>query len=203
MAQVYDRHLWGGTLHDFYSGDGSHTEDIIGPYLASVSAFLKSFSTPLTVCDLGCGDFNIGHSLVPLTKHYIGVGIVPNLVERNRVRFTAENLEFQCLDIAKDPLPNSECAFLRQVLQHLSNAEVLSIAEKLTAFKYVVLTEHIPNGSFTPNLDIISGQGTRLKKRSGIRLIAEPFNLKVKNERTLCYVKLEDGIIETILYEMF
>ena len=65
------------------------------------------------------------------------------------------------LDIAADYLPSGDCALLRQVLQHLSNAEVQNILRKITGFKYIILTEHLPNGDFIPNKDVISGQGIR------------------------------------------
>ena len=109
------------------------------------------------------------------------------------------------MDIAVDDLPSGDCAILRQVLQHLSNAEVRSILSKLTAFKYVIVTEHLPEGDFAPNKDIISGQATRLKKQSGLNLLAPPFNFKVKEEKQLLSVSLTDfkGVIATTLYEIF
>lgn len=60
MEQVYEMKLWGGNKSDFYSGEGSHHPDIINPYIDVLTSFLTSFKNPLTVCDLGCGDFNVG-----------------------------------------------------------------------------------------------------------------------------------------------
>ena len=76
---------------------------------------------------------------------------------------------------------------------------------KLIGFKYVILTEHVPEGDFTPNKDIISGQGIRLKKKSGINLRASPFHLKVEEERQLVSYVLKDarGIILTTIYKLF
>lgn len=201
MEQVYKKKLWGGKETDFYSGEGSHRPEIVNPYLAAVTAFLTSFKTPLSVCDLGCGDFNVGKELVPHSQKYIAVDIVPSLIARNKEKYKAPNLDFQCLDIATTNLPSADCAILRQVLQHLSNAEVKSIVKKLAAFKYVILTEHLPAEEFVPNKDIISGQGNRLKLKSGINLLAAPFNFKVKEARQLSTVVLNEnkGIIVTTL----
>lgn len=139
------------------------------------------------------------------TKKYVAVDIVADLIDRNRATFKAAHLEFHCLDIAVDDLPSGDCALLRQVLQHLSNAEVQDIASKLVDFKYVVVTEHLPEGEFTPNKDIISGQGIRLKKQSGLDLLAPPFNFKVKEEKQLLSVVLDDGkgVVVTTLYSVF
>ncbi|MBA6155049.1 class I SAM-dependent methyltransferase [Tenacibaculum sp. S7007] len=205
MEQVYEMNLWGGNTSEFYSGEGSHKANIIEPYLAVIRSFLKSFKEPLTVCDLGCGDFNVGKELVQYSKKYIAVDIVRNLIEYNKSVFQKDNLEFHCLDIAKDDLPMGDCAIIRQVLQHLSNKEVKNVVEKLSVFKYIILTEHVPEGEFIPNKDIISGQGIRLKKQSGIDLLVSPFNLKIKKKRQLLRIPLKNkkGVIITTLYKMF
>ena len=93
---------------------------------------------------------------------------VEDLIERNKEKFKDEEVEFRCLNIAVDELPSGDCVLIRQVLQHLSNAEVDSILNKLSDYKYIIITEHVPIGDFDPNVDIISGQGTRLKKKSGL-----------------------------------
>ena len=205
MQQIYDRNLWGGNSSSFYSGFGSHDPEILLPYLKVVTSFLTSFERPLSVCDLGCGDFNVGKELVKYTQNYIAVDIVPELIAYNKENFKADNLEFRCLDIANDDLPIADCAILRQVLQHLSNAEIKNIVNKLTRFKYVILTEHLPEGDFTPNGNVISGQGIRLKKQSGVNILKPPFNFKVKNAEQLLSVTSKEfkGTIVTTLYTLF
>ena len=205
MEQVYEAKLWGDNGSDFYSGDGSHHPELVGPYVDALQFFLRSFENPLTVCDLGCGDFNIGEALVANTKKYIAVDIVEDLINFNKKKFQVPNLEFHCLDIAKEDLPSADCAILRQVLQHLSNSEIKNIVDKLYDFKYVVLTEHLPYGNFSPNKDIISGQGIRLKKQSGVDLQEAPFHLNVKEAKQL--LSLDSlgygGRLVTTLFEVF
>ena len=205
MEQVYEMKLWGSNNSNFFSGEGSHHPDLVNPYIDVLTSFLSSFDTPLTVCDLGCGDFNVGQHLVNHTKKYVAVDIVNDLIKYNKSTYKAENLEFQCLDIVIDNLPNGDCVILRQVLQHLSNTEVQSILNKLSTFKYVIVTEHLPEGVFIPNKDIISGQGIRLKKQSGLKVLEKPFNFKVIEEKQLLFVVLGNGkgVVVTTLYEVF
>lgn len=204
MEQIYKKHLWGGNDFDFYSGEGSHDPKIINAYLEAITHFLKSHETPLVVCDLGCGDFNIGKQLTKYTKKYLAVDIVEILVERNKTLFKEDNLEFLCLDITKDELPKADCVILRQVLQHLSNVEIQKITKKLMDYKYAILTEHIPLDVFTPNLDMITGQGNRTKKNSGVDILQVPFNLKIKDRICLDVHIMENnkGQIVTYLYIM-
>ena len=204
MEQVYELNLWGGGKADFYSGEGSHKESIVEPYINVISDFLKSFETPLDVVDLGCGDFNIGNRLYGLTNKYIGLDIVEDLISRNKLEFKANNLDFDCLNLATDELPAGDCAIIRQVLQHLSNNEVFEVVKRLSAYRYVILTEHIPSGTFKANLDIVSGQGIRLKYKSGLSLLEPPFNFQVKKYSELISIDVESwkGKIVTTLFEL-
>ncbi len=205
MEQIYEAKLWGDSGADFYSGDGSHHPEKVIPYVTALQSFLKSFKNPLTVCDLGCGDFNVGKELVGYAEKYIAVDIVEDLISFNKKKFRSTNLEFLCLDIVKDDLPSADCVILRQVLQHLSNSDIKRIADKLFDFKYVVLTEHLPQGSFFPNKDIISGQGIRLKKQSGVNLEEVPFHLKTKETKQLLSLDSSNygGRLVTTLFKMF
>ena len=205
MNQIYEMHLWGGNAFDFYSGFGSHYPKIINSYLKVVVAFLESHNRSLVVCDLGCGDFNIGKHFTQYTKKYIAIDIVENLIDRNKTLYKEDNLVFACLDITKDDLPEADCMILRQVLQHLSNLEVQNLVEKLANYKYVILTEHIPTGDFISNKDIISGQGIRLKQKSGVNILEPPFSIKIKAQKQFDEYILENekGRIVTILFELY
>ena len=204
MAQIYENNLWGGDRSEFYSGLGSHHPETVDQYIAVVSGFLKDLETPPVVCDLGCGDFNIGKELVKYTKKYIAIDIVPELIAHNKKEFKADKLEFHALDIATNDLPSGDCAILRQVLQHLSNVEIKRVVAKLYDFKYFILTEHLPEDDFEPNKDIISGQGIRLKKQSGVDLSAAPFHFEFEEEKQLLSVPAPGfkGVLVTTLYEV-
>ena len=205
MNQIYEMNLWGGNQFDFYSGIGSHDAKIIDPYLKVIIAFLESYNWSLIVCDLGCGDFNIGKHLTKYSKKYIAIDIVENLTKRNKNLYKDHNLEFYCLDIINDKLPSGDCIILRQVLQHLSNKDIEKVIKKITIYKYIILTEHIPLGNFVSNKDIISGQGIRLKQNSGVNILDAPFNLKIKDQKQLEEHILENnkGRILTTLFKVF
>lgn len=204
MEQVYAQNLWGKNETAFYSGEGSHNPTIVIPYVNVVTSFLKTFKQRLTVCDFGCGDFNVGKQLVSYTASYVAVDIVPSLIAHNKATFKADNLTFQCLNIAEDEMPTGDCALIRQVFQHLSNPEIQNALEKLKEFTYLIITEHVPNGNFEPNKDIISGQGTRLKKDSGVDVLAPPFSLSIKQQKELLVINLAGnrGRIVTTLYAL-
>lgn len=207
FSTIYEEGVW-GTSDDssqrFYSGDGSHNKTIVDPYINSVRAFLSTFEPKPNVVDLGCGDFYVGERVRDMCEEYIACDIVPQLISFNRDKYRSLNVDFRVLDLTKDELPSADIAFLRQVLQHLSNAKIAGALQQISLkYKYLVLTEHLPSvGAFVPNLDMPTGATTRLYATSGLILTCQPFNLKVKGEQQLCVAPGFPGELRTTLYEL-
>ena len=116
FGEIYREKIWGGSEMDFFSGGGSHNPDVVDPYVQSVREFLASLGRPLTVVDLGCGDFNVGNRLTDLAATYIACDVVEALIERNRQLFVRNNLKFLRLDAIADPLPQGDVVIVKQVL---------------------------------------------------------------------------------------
>jgi Methyltransferase domain len=203
FAAVYEGKRWGGRRHKFYSGPGSHDNDIVEPYVASVLAFLRSLPTSPTVVDIGCGDFNVGRRIRHACGRYIACDVVESLIEHNRSRYREMEVDFRCLDIVADPLPEGDIGFVRQVFQHLSNAQILEALPKLSAYRYLVITEHMPSTrDFVANVDHCEGSGTRLASNSGVVLTSPPFDLNPLSTKEIARVYKYGGAIVTNLYEM-
>jgi len=204
FATVYREGLWGATADGEYcSGTGSHEDAIVRPYLAGVRAFLAEFPGLSVGVDLGCGDFHVGSQLVGSFREFIAVDVVPELIERNAREFRHPHTSFRCIDIVGEELPRADVAFLRQVLQHLSNAQVVAVVPKLYQYRWLVVTEHLPSSlSFQANRDKPIGPGVRERFGSGLVLTAPPFNLRASEQRQLCTVACSAGTIQTIAYRM-
>jgi hypothetical protein len=206
FSAIYREQRWGSSS-DFSSGDGTRNPDAIQPYVEAVRNFLGSFPQPPSVVDLGCGDFHVGEQLRPYCGRYIACDVVPDLVERNRKKFADAQVDFLCLNIIEGNLPEGDVVFLRQVFQHLNNAQILRVTQKLYQYRFLVLSEHVPAGAnFPANRDKPTGGGTRLPENSGVVLTEHPFLLRVRSESLLSCVNLSigrhPGRIETILYEL-
>jgi hypothetical protein len=204
FSAVYREKLWGSTTDSEYcSGDGSHQDTLVRPYVESVRSFLAGFPELSVAVDLGCGDFNVGSQLVTEFSQYIAVDVVPELVGRTGRNFGHLGASFRCVDIVNDDLPQGEVAFLRQVLQHLSNAQIAAVVAKLYQYRWLVVTEHVPSTvGFRANRDKPIGPGVRERFGSGIVLTAPPFNLRALEQRELCAMPCGAGIIQTIAYRM-
>ncbi len=209
FSEIYRKQLWGKALTGegelFFSGSGSHELLIVKDYLESLNYFIKGLGTKPVIVDLGCGDFNIGSQISQLADVYHACDIVPGLIKVLKAEFLLDNVQFHCLDATREMLPDGDVLVVRQVLQHLSNDSIKKIIRQFPRYRYVIVTEHIPSGEFLANKDKLNGPDSRLRWRSGIDLLQQPFDLSVKKSELLC--ETEDpnwpsSVIKTILYEM-
>jgi len=177
FTKIYRNNDWGGNQGEFCSGSGSD-EILAKSYCEKVKEFIVKKSIQ-SIVDLGCGDFIIGKNLQVNNVSYIGIDIVKLLIDRNNNLFSNEKIDFVCLDIINDDLPNAELCLIRQVLQHLSNEQILKILKKIKQYKYVIITEHYPaeNVTVRPNIDKPHGEDTRIIDNSAVYLDKPPFNL--------------------------
>ena len=154
---------------------------------------------------MGCGDFNVGSQLLHLSKQYYAIDIVKSLIDTNKLKFKKDNLIFSNLDISIDNLPSGDVCLVRQVLTHLSNAEIKSFIKNIrNKYKFLVVTENIPEESFEPNLDMETNFSTRHWFNSGVVLHEYPFNLKIKESNIILKVPAFPalGLIQTIVYTL-
>jgi hypothetical protein len=130
---------------------------------------------------LGCGDFRVGSQFLTPGLHYHGVDIVLDVIEYDRRQYRGDHLQFHCLDAIVNDLPQADLCLIREVLQHLSNAEIGAVMKRCRQFPFVVVTEAIAAGTRfeRANVDIVHGANTRADVGSGVVLNAPPFSQNV------------------------
>jgi SAM-dependent methyltransferase len=187
FRDIYKNKRWGSDERSkFFSGVGSRgqaAETYVEGITGLLKAHISELGRPLTVIDLGCGDFQIGRALVAGLPEitYVGCDIVPELLEHNNKIYADERVSFRQLDIVSDPLPGGDVCLVRQVLQHLSNADISNFLRRVN-YKYLYVTEGHPTvrtGPFNP--DIRRGADVRFNWRTGcgrgVELDKPPFGV--------------------------
>ena len=203
FTQIYRRGEWGDG--EFNSGIGTSSRPAVDAYIETVTRLSESMGFRRgSFVDLGCGDFTVGSRLAELASSYVGVDVVAPLVERNERLFAGPGISFVHCDIVRDPLPPGDVCFLRQVLQHLSNDQILSVVTALQQYEFVVLSEHEPTGRFRPNLDKPHGGDTRLLMNSGVVVTEPPFSIAGSRVELVDEVQVDPeasdaGVIRTYL----
>lgn len=182
FSEIYAKGVWGGTPGAFYSGGGSDTE-FAEPYCRYLQQFVSdSIGDRVTIVDLGCGDFRVGARLLEYlpSSNYIGVDVVPAVVAHNRtVHGPDDRVVFMCGDILTDELPAGDVCLVRQVFQHLSNAEIAAALARLGQYPHIFVTEQYPDDAIgvAPNRDKPHGPDVRADAKSAVHLDEPPFNV--------------------------
>ncbi len=178
FTEIYQKNIWGGEPGTFCSGTGSRDSAVVEPYIESMKRELGRIGAAhLTAVDLGCGDYSIGARLSASCGHYIGIDVVRALVDHNNARFGNDRVLFHHIDIVRDELPAGDICFVRQVLQHLSNDQIVTVLAKLHQYRYVFITEHLPSPDrlVQKNMDKPHGGDIRVSSGSGVFLGTSPF----------------------------
>jgi hypothetical protein len=181
FSEIYRTGAWLGTSSTgLQSGLGSSDSKVVAPYIRAVQTWIRdTFPTPPSLVDIGCGNFDVSRQLLPFVATYHGLDVVPDVVAYNQKHFGGETVRFSVADATQDLLPDGDVCTIRQVLQHLSNAQILAILQRVRKFRYVVVTEHHPEDSdaVIPNIDKAQGGSIRLIKNSGVFLDKPPFSI--------------------------
>ena len=178
FTRIYAERMWGSGLGDFYSGPGSNA-DAAAPYADFVSGFIADHDIR-TVVDLGCGDFRVGLMIASSSVEYTGVDVVQPLIDDDNRRFGSDTIRFQCLDITTDTLPEGDLCLIREVFQHISNAQISAVLANAKKYKYVLITDMHPEefAGYAVNRDMVHGDCSRIVHTSYLLLEQPPFDLQ-------------------------
>jgi len=175
FGEIYRDGLWGGPEGQFYSGEGSD-DAVTADYIAIVRKYIDDHDIR-SIVDLGCGDFRVGRQLQRPGLSYVGVDLVPQMIESHQRQFGSDTVRFMVGNIIEDDLPDGQLYLVRQVLQHLSNEQVGQALDKLRDKPHVLIAEHHPAPSRFKeyNRDKPPGQGIRVPFGSGVYPDQPPF----------------------------
>jgi len=195
FESVYQKNLWGGRAGEFYSGTGSDPE-ATDAYCTLVREFILARQIT-SVVDLGCGDFRVGQKLLAPGTSYVGVDVVPSLIERNSREFGAKNVKFQVVNAIDEKPPAADLCLIRQVLQHLSNQQILAVLQNCRGYRYLMISDHLVMGG-KPHLNVDKPHGYDTRPM-GLRLDLPPFNLTTT---TMLEVGIgPEELVRTVLIE--
>jgi SAM-dependent methyltransferase len=194
FKEIYLTNLWGGKKGTFFSGSGSD-DKYTQLYAHEIKEFIKANGVK-SVIDLGCGDFRVGRKIVSEDIFYTGVDIVDDLINNNNNLYGNSNVKFLCNNILKDRLPDADLCLVRQVLQHLSNEEIVLVLENIKKYRFIIVTEHYPSDkikNIVINKDKVHGPDTRIYDDSAVYLNHPPFNLVIKKK--LLEINIDDYLV--------
>lgn len=164
FSHIYRHRLWG--TDDTASGPGS-TRERAADFRDNLIALLRWLDTRVLL-DAGCGDFHWMTDIADVVETYIGVDVVPELVQETARRHPDRT--FLCRDIATDHLPAADVVLCRDCLVHLPLDDARAVIGNFarSGSKYLLATTFIDTDR---NTDVAVG-GWR-----PLNLLRPPFSL--------------------------
>lgn len=141
FAGIHRSNGWGAK--ETRSGDGStlaRTETI----RAELPKLFDKLGIRI-LADAGCGDLNWIRDISKGLRFYIGIDVVPELIDDLRKRFAERlNHSFSLADVTIDVLPEADAILCRDVLTHLPHRMAIEalIRFKQSGARYLIATTH-------------------------------------------------------------
>lgn len=171
FEKVYKENAWGKNAEGKgYSGYGSTVQATL-LWRTFLQQFMKDNNIK-SVVDAGCGDWT-STGLTDWTGiDYTGYDIVDSVIQADKAKFEKPNIHFITANIVTTDLKPADLLIAKQVLQHLSNAEVAQFLTQLPKYKHVLFIDTVNDTTLTgDNRDIKAGSFRNLD------LTKPPFNL--------------------------
>lgn len=172
FSDIYHRRAWGS--EESVSGPGSGLLRT-SVFRDEIPILLKEIQVR-SLLDAGCGDFNWMKELKVDLDKYIGIDIVPELVDTNQEKYGNQIRDFINLDITKDELPQTEAILCRDCLVHFSFEDAFATIRNFKRSKsvYLLTTTFV---EFVENADIKTGEWRQLNLQMPPFSFPEPIKL--------------------------
>ncbi|MGE3914219.1 MAG: class I SAM-dependent methyltransferase [Hyphomicrobiaceae bacterium] len=128
------------------------------PLIAYLDRFLAANRVKRLV-DFGCGDFQYMRHVNLAATEYIGLDVVPRILEENRKNFGREGITFEETPDDLTELPGGDLLLLKDVLIHLPNSYIAPLLQHARrTYRFVLAINNESDDASAYNRDIAVGE---------------------------------------------
>ncbi|MBD2360455.1 class I SAM-dependent methyltransferase [Anabaena minutissima FACHB-250] len=197
FSHIYKVNLWESS--ESLSGRGSEIS-VTTKIRESLPILLQNLKVQ-SIVDAPCGDFNWMSQISLDGIDYVGLDIVPEVIEKAQKKSTHSHITFRTADITNSDIPKADLIICRDCLVHLSYQNIFRIFHNFQRSKSTyLLTTTYPN--LTSNRDVPSGcwRALNLEKPpfnfgQPLYLLDDPSDDTGKTDKSLALWRLEDIIL--------
>lgn len=151
FEKIYYRNAW-KNKYGTNSGPGSAIE-CSQDYILFLQDYVKKNNIK-SILDLGCGDFNLMRHFNFDNIEYLGLDIVSFIIKSNTEKYSQKNIIFEKMDIFTfKPSVKYDLVILKEVLQHLSNDNIIKLIHNIDYAKNIIITNDISD----TNMNCVDG----------------------------------------------
>jgi SAM-dependent methyltransferase len=145
FQHIYDTEHWEGG-----SGQGSRV-DVTETYRRIVQEIVRARDVR-TVVDVGCGDWEFANLIDWSGVSYLGVDVLPTLIETNRAEFGKDGIAFECMNLHESPPPPADALLCKDVLQHWPVEWIADFLTRVSErYRYMLITNDIDSVHCPPD----------------------------------------------------
>jgi SAM-dependent methyltransferase len=122
FAEIYERNTWGGI--ESRSGSGA-TLAQTRTIRTAIPRLLRELGVK-SLLDIPCGDHHWMKEVALDGILYIGIDIVPAMIELNQRLYGSGGKKFLTRDLVRDPLPPVDLILSRDCFTHLPHSDILA-----------------------------------------------------------------------------
>ena len=131
---IYYTGYWKNHKSSSLSGAGSNIQKN-SIFLKKLSFFIKNKKIR-SVTDIPCGDFSWFKKLTLSNINYLGGDIVPDLIQRNKIKYRGKFNKFIILNIKTDRIPDADFLIVRDLFIHFNDKEIFQYLNNLKKSKF-------------------------------------------------------------------
>ncbi len=173
FSELYEKRVWGDGVVIPLSGGGSSPE-VAEPYVRFVERVIREHAIS-SVVDIGHGDWMMWRDYKFPEVNYFGLDAVESLSQRNNELYGSKKITFQSADATEATLPQADLLISKEVLQHLSNENVLKILSKINNFQFVVLSNAIHLSNISAAMSFVPSRIALRSRLKAIKSRRNPF----------------------------
>lgn len=160
FQKIYTQNRW-----LFGSGEGSLPQ-ITQAYREFVQQFLREKNIQ-SVVDIGCGDWQFSQLIDWSGIRYLGLDVVPEVIQENQRRAVSENISFTVMNVVEEIPPVADLVLIKDIFQHWPNAVITAWLPNLRNYHYALITNDADERT---NVDIAFGE------HRAVDITMPPFN---------------------------
>jgi hypothetical protein len=167
------QHIYAANAWQYGSGYGSLPQNTVG-YRLFLQKFVRERHVR-SVLDVGCGDWQFSRLMDWNGIDYLGVDIVPSVIEQDTDKYATDGIRFQ-QGSATEELPTADLLVIREVLQHLPYGAIFAFLQKNALsgrYRFVLMSNEMNHPG---ELNTDAKAGGQVPAR-GLDLSAPPFNV--------------------------
>lgn len=157
---IYAQAAWGTNQSGAGSSGLGSTLEFTKIYRVFLQDFLAKHDIR-SVVDAGCGDWEFSQAIDWTGIDYLGLDVVPSVIADNQRRFGSAKVRFAVANIVRDPLPAADLLVVKDVLQHLSHADIARFLAQLPRYRHVLIVNDVHPVSLTAEPQDIETGGYR------------------------------------------